>query len=947
MNDQHDDRHRGGEPQWPTGEDPDGGAQPPRYGAQDQPERPSTPPGGFARPQPPRQGTPPGGFARPQGGGTPPRGIPQGQPPLGGPGQPPRGQAGPPPPPPGGPAPGGPQAGQGGPAQGGPGPQRPATPPGGARRPGPAGPVPPGGRPPAGGPGGPRRPGGPGPERRPADEPTDLLAPVQPPVAEREPQLLTHREPDEEVIEAYYDDEDEYDDEELTDEEARALRRKKIWRRVRRVSYVVLGLMVLSPLVAFAIAYQIVDVPIPEQVAAQQGKAITVLYSDGSEMTKIAPHGANRSLVKYEELPDTVKNAVFAAEDPTFMTNPGFDIKAIARAGWYQLTDRDSGGSGLTQQYIKQATEEDDLTLTRKFNEIVKAYKMSKQQGKPEILTAYLNTIYFGRSAYGIKTAAEMYYGKQLAELTPSEAALLAGMIQNPGRSEDEAYTKERWEYVMGQMVEHKMIDQAYRDSQTFPTIKPLADVQQFALEGPLAHVQNQIEQEMAKHNVPRNVAQKRGAVVHTTIDPAMQKAADEAVNEIMANQPEELKYSLTAIDPNTGAVRAYWAGKDGNGIDYAKGTIQEAGSSFKPFDLVAALKMGKGLGSTYDGTSPRTFPGLKDPIRNATDPNNSCGKECPIREAMRLSLNTVFYDMVLNDTGAQAVADAAHQAGIPESVIIEGKERKLLVGENGGRPNVGISLGGDDAQVRPFDMASAYATFAARGVYREPFFITKITDAEGDVLVQPPVVERPAFDPDPQKSRDIADNVTEALKVIPTSSKIGCAGGRECAGKTGTHELPDNASQNSKAWMVGYTPSLSAAVWMGRNEGNVALQDARGNAIFGSGLPGKIWQKFMDKALANSPKETFPKAKPLGQFENPRKVVSSAPSSTPKKEDDRKEDRSRTSTPTAPSVPESSAPPSIPTRPGGGRPCGVLCTSDPPPSSGGERPDPISDPTR
>ncbi|CAL9663519.1 Biosynthetic peptidoglycan transglycosylase [Actinosynnema sp. ALI-1.44] len=918
MNDQHDDRHRGAEPQWPTGEDPDARLAP-RRGAGDQPDRPNTPPGGFERQ--PRHGTPPGGFARPPAGGPPPGGVPRGGPgtppggvPRGGPGTPPggvpRGGPGTPPggipggggTPPGGVPQGGrrhaPEPGRGGPRPVGgpgvpspanadpnatrhvpPGSGRPNTPPGGMRRPGGPGPGVPGAGVP--GPGGPRRPG---------EEPTDLLPPVHQTVA-REPELLTHRE-DEIELEPFYDD--EYD-EELTPEEEKALRRKKIWRRVRRVSYVGLFLMILGPIVAFAIAYQLVEVPNPQETASKQDKAITILYADNSVMTKIAPSGANRTMITYDQIPEVVKQAVFAAEDPTFMTNPGFDFRAIARAGWYQVTGRKSGGSGLTQQYVKQATEQDDETLSRKFTEVVKAYKMSEQQDKKEILTSYLNTIYFGRSAYGIKEAAKVYFNRDdLGTLTMSEAALLAGMIQNPGKSENQAYSQERWTYVADNLVKFGFIDQGARAGLAYVPPVPLAEVNNNGLDGTRLFIRMQVEAEMERNQWGLERAQKLGVTVHTTIDPAMQAAAEEAVNEVMEGQPEVLRTSMSAIDPATGAVRAYWGG-NGQGIDYQTGTLQEPGSSFKPFDFVAALQKGEGAGKLYDGSSPRTFPGRgpDNPVRNSPGVRCDVPTQCSVREAMIKSVNTVFFDMALK-IGTGKVAQAAHQAGIPPKVEVGGKTYTLLEDENGNAPDANISIGGGTTQVRPFDMTSTYATFAARGVYHEPFFITKITNSKDEAVYTHTDVTRPAFDPDPQKSQDIADNVTDVLKHIPGKSNIPCANGRECAGKTGTHELP-NSQENSKAWMVGYTPSLAAGVWMGTDSGTVALKNKKNEMIYGSGLPGQIWKKFMDKALANAPKETFPKPKPIGELEAPKITTTT----TTPKDEDKGDDKTTTGRPT------------------------------------------------
>jgi membrane peptidoglycan carboxypeptidase len=264
-----------------------------------------------------------------------------------------------------------------------------------------------------------------------------------------------------------------------------------------------------------------------------------------------------------------------------------------------------------------------------------------------------------------------------------------------------------------------------------------------------------------------------------------------------------------------------------------------------------------------YDGTSPRVFDGRT--VRKTS--GGSCDDPCTLRKATELSTNTVFYDLVRNEVGTQAVADAAHAAGIPEQVDISGTSHRLLAGDNGSPPDLDIAVGGGRAKVRPFDMTAAYATLASGGSFREPYFIEKIVKAGGELVYQHADQPRAAFDPDLAKSRDIAGNITDALKPIPAAAGVPCANNRECAGKTGVHELPDTGTEYSKAWMAGYTPSLAAAVWMGTESGTTSLRDNAGRPIDGGGLPGRIWQKFMDKALAGTPPEAFPAPNPIGQF--------------------------------------------------------------------------------
>jgi membrane peptidoglycan carboxypeptidase len=678
-----------------------------------------------------------------------------------------------------------------------------------------------------------------------------------------EPELLTHRE-----FEDYgHDEPDSGFDEPLeTYEEARRKRRKKIWRRVRRISYVFLAVMIITPIVGFFVAYQIVEVPDPKTTASKLDKTVTVLWGNERPLTTIAPNG-KRTLVSYNEIPKPVLKAVFAAEDNTFETNSGFDLTGILRAAWNNVTGGQGGGSTITQQYVKKATEDEEKTLTRKALEVVKAYKMSNTMDKNDIITAYLNTIYFGRGANGIVEAAKAYFGKPLAEITQQEAALLAGVIQGPSRElKEPEYPEKRWNYVMDKLVENNWMSANERKASQFPTPIPPASAntkltpdQRLIWEAAL--------RELADHGISQEQINKSGYTIQLTVDPTAQQQAADAIGQVMAGQPANLRQALVAVDPHNGRIITYYGYNQARGgLDYAGQSWQNPGSSFKPFDLVALLHTGKGLGEVYDGSSPQTFGNSK--ISNSEN-SNKC-PQCTVAEAMKLSINTVFAHIAFDEVGTKKVAQAAIEAGIPKNV---GASQIPLEGEGKAPPDVNIAIGGGRYQARPVDMAGAYATFASNGTKRTPHLVAKVTDPNnGNSVVYDGDKEATgvlAFDQDPENNAKIARNVTESLLPIPESSKIPCEDKRPCAGKTGTHGCPDgpntNKGDNCAAWMVGYTPQISAAVWVGADK-TEPIVNSKNKVIFGSGLSGQIWQKFMNSYLKGKEKEQFSNYVPIGK---------------------------------------------------------------------------------
>ena len=637
------------------------------------------------------------------------------------------------------------------------------------------------------------------------------------------------------------------------------------WRWLRRAAYLAAAALILLPIVTFTMAYFIVDIPKPGNIRTNQ--VSTILASDGSEIAKIVPPEGNRVDVNLSQVPVHVRQAVIAAEDRNFYTNPGFSFTGFARAVQNNLEGGDlQGGSTITQQYVKNAlvgsAQHGLRGLLRKAKELVIATKMSGEWSKDDVLQAYLNIIYFGRGAYGISAAAKAYFDKPVDQLSVSEGALLAALIRRPSTLDpavDPKGAAARWNWVLDGMVETKVLSPGDRAAQVFPPTVPADQARaQNQTTGPSGLIQRQVTKElMGLFNVDEETLNTQGLQITTTIDPKAQQGAEKAVSKYLDGQDPDMRSAVVSIDPHNGAVRAYFGGTDANGFDFAQAGLQ-TGSSFKVFALVAALQQGIGLGYQID-SSPLTVNGIK--ITNVD--GESCGT-CNIAEALKLSLNTAYYRLMLKLKGGPvAVADAAHQAGVATS--FPGVEHTLSEDGNGGPPNDGIVLG--QYQTRPVDMASAYATLAAAGVYHKPHLVQKVVNAEGQVLFDAGTSESG----DQRIDKAVADNVTAAMQPIAGySNGHNLAGGRPSAAKTGTVQLGDTGATkeaNKDAWMVGYTPSLSTAVWVGTVPDNVPLVTASGAEVYGSGLPSDIWKSTMDNALKGTSNESFPKPTEIGGY--------------------------------------------------------------------------------
>jgi len=625
---------------------------------------------------------------------------------------------------------------------------------------------------------------------------------------------------------------------------------------VPRFALVACLLGILTPILAFLVGWVMFDVPSPAALAAQRKQVTTLFYADGqTEIGRYVPEKGNRIEVPIDRVPVHVQNAVLAAEDRSFRSNPGFDVVGISRAAWRQLTGGSGGGSTITQQYVKVATGDDAVSYLRKYREVVIAAKMTKQNSKDQILEDYLNTIYFGRGAYGIQAASQAYYGKNVQDLTVAEGALLAGVIQSPSRWDPAKKPDQadfRWNFVLDGMVAEQWLAATERAALQFPVTVPPEQAVPGSPDDERAHIVNQVLDELEEQGFSRDQLALNGGRVVTSIDSRAQELARDAVLTELEGQPDNLRSALVAIDPRTGGVLAYYGGGDGVGYDLAGGPAWSPGSSFKPFTMLAALEQDISMYALYDGDSPLTIAGI-----DFGNSESASYDALTLREAMTQSVNTTFIQLT-DDVGASAVREAAIEAGIPARIDGE----KSLAERETQEPGLGITLG--QYPVHVIDMASAYATFAADGMRNEPFFVREYVDSEGTTLYEHEGDPQPAFDEsDSERNTQLARNVTATLTRVAAASGIPLDGGREVAAKTGTHQLGDTG-YNSAAWTVGYTPSISTAVWVG-DPANTAIVNANGGDIFGRGVPGQIWQRFMNDYLEDMEEESFPPFDVLG----------------------------------------------------------------------------------
>jgi membrane peptidoglycan carboxypeptidase len=615
------------------------------------------------------------------------------------------------------------------------------------------------------------------------------------------------------------------------------------------------------------LAYKSIAIPPPNQAALAQ--TTIVYYSNGTdEIGRLSTQ--NRQDVKLSQIPVPVRNAVLAAEDHTFYTNSGIDPKSIIRAAWADVRGNSlQGGSTISQQYVKNVYDQRDRSYKRKFNEVFLAVKINQQIDKDQILERYLNTIYLGRGAYGIQAASQAYFHENVGQLTVSQGAFLAGVINAPsladprGGADQKARAERRWGVVLDAMVQEKWLDAGTRQTLTFPkTIVPAA---QTSLKGQNAYLMEMAKAEAAQDlGVTEDTLNTGGYKIVTTFNKRLVAAGVKAVKDkLPKDHPKGIRVGMASIDPTTGAVRAIYGGTSiKTQENQATKDKAQGGSTFKAFGLIAALESGVSLKTQYSSASPIKVAGHT--VNNFED-EEFTGQSgyIDLVKATQESVNTVFVQLN-HDVGPPKTQAAAYAAGIPkEGTDLDGNLVNVL----------------GSASVHPIDLASAYGTFAAQGVRKPYYVIQKISYVGTGKQIPLPARAKGkrVFDADA-----VAD-LTYALQHVVDNGTGSYARqlGRPVAGKTGT------SSHSKSAWFVGYTPQLVTAVaihQVGKDKKKIVGISGFGGVsnVTGGTFPTEIWTEYMEAAVKGTKVIQFPPATFGGEITNAAPTPTFTPTTAP-----------------------------------------------------------------
>ncbi len=645
----------------------------------------------------------------------------------------------------------------------------------------------------------------------------------------------------------------------------------------------------------------------------------TFIYAADNSRLGVIPAERNRQPVPFKRISAWMPKATVAIEDQRFYQHDGIDVEGIARALWKNVSAGQvvEGGSTITQQLVRNLYIGREKTVERKLKEACLAIKLDKAWAKNRILATYMNQVYYGNLAYGIEAAAQTYFSKHASELNLPEAAMLAGLPQapsdyNPFQKQEVA--KSRRNQVLQALLNEGDITQQQYDWAVKRGLGLKAGKLYKEIREPdfFGYVRDQLIDEYGAGTV-----RSGGLKVYTTIDPRFQRAAQKAIRETLYEHDDPAA-GVISINPKNGAIRAMTAvipGNKKNQFNLLSQARRQSGSTFKTFVLAAAVEQ---------GINPETTTYLSAPFFYRPDPNGNCEDGswwCPetydhsytgwttIERATLRSDNTVYAQLTL-DVTPEAVAEMATRLGVRSPLSVDG----AFV------PSIGLGA----MDVSPLDMASAYATLAAGGIYSEPMAIRKVILPTGE--------DKSAGWGKPKRKRVISDGVawtvTKILEEnVQYGTGVGANYGAPAAGKTGTTE------EHSDAWFCGYTPRLGTTVWVGYPRGKVPMTNVHGIAVAGGTFPAQIWRLFMSSAIGQLEPVDFPEpkdypewkdfergqyARSFGYYQDddytpPRRRPRRRRPSRPTRSRTRRPPRSRQQTPASPPVappPATTAPP-------------------------------------
>jgi membrane peptidoglycan carboxypeptidase len=594
----------------------------------------------------------------------------------------------------------------------------------------------------------------------------------------------------------------------------------------------------------FYIAYRATD--IPSENSAFQAQTTNVYYAGGkSKIGRFATQ--NRESIPLADVPKVMQEAVVAAEDRSFWTNRGIDPKGILRAAFSNAKGgATQGASTITQQYVKILYLTQQRTLQRKIKEAFLSLKIQQKKSKSEILEGYLNTIYFGRGAYGVQAAANAYFGIPAKELDASQSAMLAAVLNSPnylspdrGESARAALLR-RYQYVVGGMASMGAISQsdAAEIEGSLPKIKKVSTSNLYG--GQKGFMLDLVKKELLKLGFTEQEIDTGGLKVTTTFTKKAMDAAEAGVVEQRPTGLKQLHAAAATVDVHTGALLGFYGGQD-----YLRSQLNWAalgnapGSSFKPFALAAGLEAGFSLKDTFQGSSPYRFPSGAEVKNEGQGDGHSYGSKIDLVKATQESVNTAYVDLTMSiPDGPQKILDTAVKMGIPAST-------------KGLDPVATIARGA--AAVSPITMGHANATLANRGVHHDWFAVSKVVRAsDGKVLYTAPRKTDRAI------PEDIADDTSYALQqVVKGGTGVNAqALGRPAAGKTGT--ATKTGGDVISSWFVGYTPQVSTAVMYVRGDGYKSLEGYL-VPFYGATYPTRTWTAIMKGVTEGMPVEDFP----------------------------------------------------------------------------------------